>query len=55
MRRATLIVNLPGSPGGARDGWAVVAPVAAHAAAQIRGGDHAARHPRALEGPPGAE
>jgi len=39
-RRATLIVNLPGSPGGAQDGWDVLAPVAAHAAEQIRGGDH---------------
>ncbi len=36
----TLIVNLPGSPGGAADGWAVVATVAEHAIAQIRGGDH---------------
>lgn len=36
----TLIVNLPGSPGGARDGWDVVAPIAAHAASQLRGGDH---------------
>jgi molybdopterin adenylyltransferase len=40
VRGRTLIVNLPGSTGGARDGWAVVAPVAAHAAAQLRGGDH---------------
>jgi molybdopterin adenylyltransferase len=36
----TLIVNLPGSPGGAADGWAVVSRVAEHAVAQIRGGDH---------------
>ncbi len=36
----TLIVNLPGSPGGAADGWAVVAAVAEHAVSQIRGGDH---------------
>ena len=42
VRGCTLIVNLPGSTGGARDGWAVVAPVAAHAAAQLRGGDHPA-------------
>jgi molybdopterin adenylyltransferase len=40
VRGGTLVVNLPGSPGGARDGWGVVAPVAAHAAAQLRGGDH---------------
>ena len=40
VRGATLIVNLPGSTGGARDGWEVVAPIAAHAASQLRGGDH---------------
>ncbi|MGD9570549.1 MAG: molybdenum cofactor biosynthesis protein B [Thermoleophilia bacterium] len=40
VRGRTLVVNLPGSPGGARDGWEVLAPVAAHAVAQIRGGDH---------------
>ena len=37
----TLIVNLPGSTGGVRDGMAVLAPVLAHAVAQINGGDHA--------------
>lgn len=36
----TLIINLPGSPGGARDGLAVLAPVLTHAVQQIRGGDH---------------
>jgi molybdenum cofactor synthesis domain-containing protein len=36
----TLIVNLPGSAGGVRDGMAVLAPVLAHAVAQINGGDH---------------
>jgi molybdenum cofactor synthesis domain-containing protein len=36
----TLVVNLPGSPGGAAGGWSVVAPVVAHACAQLRGGDH---------------
>jgi molybdenum cofactor synthesis domain-containing protein len=36
----TLIVNLPGSRGGARDGLAVLAPILAHAVHQLRGGDH---------------
>ncbi|WP_051426583.1 MogA/MoaB family molybdenum cofactor biosynthesis protein [Jiangella gansuensis] len=36
----TLIVNLPGSTGGVRDGLAVLAPVLTHAVDQIRGGDH---------------
>jgi molybdenum cofactor synthesis domain-containing protein len=37
----TLIVNLPGSAGGVRDGMAVLAPVLGHAVSQINGGDHA--------------
>jgi molybdenum cofactor synthesis domain-containing protein len=36
----SLIVNLPGSSGAARDGMAVLGPVLAHAVSQIRGGDH---------------
>jgi molybdenum cofactor synthesis domain-containing protein len=36
----TLVVNLPGSTGGVRDGMAVLAPVLGHAVSQIHGGDH---------------
>lgn len=36
----TLIVNLPGSSGGVRDGMKVLQPILAHAVDQIRGGDH---------------
>jgi molybdenum cofactor synthesis domain-containing protein len=36
----TLIVNLPGSSGGVRDGMAVLAPILAHAIDQMHGGDH---------------
>lgn len=36
----TLIVNLPGSTGGVRDGIAVLRPVLGHAIAILRGGDH---------------
>ncbi len=39
-RGAALIVNLPGSPGGAADGWDVIAPIVEHAVSQLRGGDH---------------
>lgn len=37
---ATLVVNLPGSSGGARDGLAVLGRVLKHAVDQIKGGDH---------------
>ena len=36
----TLIVNLPGSRGGAADGMTVLGPLLPHAVAQLRGGDH---------------
>lgn len=36
----TLVVNLPGSPGGVRDGMAVLGPILGHAIDQIHGGDH---------------
>jgi molybdopterin biosynthesis enzyme MoaB len=35
-----LIVNLPGSSGGVKDGMTVLGPVISHAVDQARGGDH---------------
>ena len=36
----TLVVNLPGSSGGVKDGLAVLMPILGHALEQIAGGDH---------------
>ena len=38
----TLVVHLPGSTGGVRDGLAVLGPVLPHAVDQLRGSDHPA-------------
>ena len=38
----TLVINLPGSTGGVRDGLAVLAPVLPHAVDQLGGSDHPA-------------
>lgn len=40
VAQGTLIINLPGSSGGARDGMAVLGPLLRHAVSQLRGGDH---------------
>jgi molybdenum cofactor synthesis domain-containing protein len=37
---ATLVVNLPGSPGGVRDGLEVLGSVLVHAVEQMQGSDH---------------
>jgi molybdenum cofactor synthesis domain-containing protein len=49
----TLIVNLPGSSGGVRDGMAVLAPVLGHAVSQINGGDHVRTDPTDAKRLPG--
>jgi len=40
LANTTIIVNLPGSSGGVRDGMAVLAGLLEHAVDQARGGDH---------------
>ena len=37
---SALVVTLPGSPGGVRDGMAVLVPLLDHAVEQLSGGDH---------------
>ena len=36
----SLIINLPGSPGGVRDGLVIIGRLATHAISQLAGGDH---------------
>jgi len=43
LRGATLVVNLPGSPGGCRDGFAVLRP-ALHHGLELASGDTSTRH-----------
>lgn len=43
LRGATLVVNLPGSPGGCRDGFAVLRPALRHAL-ELASGDTATPH-----------
>ena len=43
LRGATLIVNLPGSPGGCRDGFAVLRPALVHGI-ELAAGDQSSQH-----------
>jgi molybdopterin adenylyltransferase len=43
IRGSTLVVNLPGSPGGCRDGFAVLQPALGHAVQLLAGQDTAHR------------
>jgi molybdopterin biosynthesis enzyme MoaB len=48
----TVVVNLPGSTGGVRDGLAVLGTVLRHAVDQVRGGDHGQSPTGSSGGPP---
>jgi molybdenum cofactor synthesis domain-containing protein len=50
----TVVVNLPGSRGGVRDGLAVLEGVLRHAVDQVRGGDHP-QHDPPQHDPPGED
>lgn len=43
LRGRTLVVNLPGSPGGCRDGFAVLQPALVHGL-ELAGGDQGSQH-----------
>jgi molybdopterin adenylyltransferase len=43
LRGATLVVNLPGSPGGCRDGFSVLLPALVHGL-ELAEGDQSSRH-----------
>jgi molybdopterin adenylyltransferase len=43
LRGRTLVVNLPGSPGGCRDGFAVIQPALAHGL-ELAAGDQSSEH-----------
>ncbi len=43
LRGTTLIVNLPGSPGGCRDGFAILQPALVHGL-ELAAGDQSSRH-----------
>ena len=50
---STLVVNLPGSTGGVKDGLAVLAPIPRHAVDQFHGGEHpqSSKAPYSSRGP----
>ena len=50
-----LVVNLPGSPGGVKDGMAVLTPILGHLLSQLGGGDHVADPESAGPAPTGPD